>query len=73
MTTAVVREHAVTLLTEEEHLCVPRVGIERPTVREDDRMSRTPILVVDIGSIVSNEERHCAVLSDFRFFFYFSS
>jgi hypothetical protein len=32
MTTTIVRDHTVTLLTEEEHLRVPCVGIQRPTV-----------------------------------------
>src|SRR5271167_417828 len=69
MTTAIVGDHTIALLTKEEQLCVPRVGIQRPTVREHDRLSRAPILVVDLISIVSIEERHCTVLSDFHVLF----
>ena len=58
MTTAIVRDHTVTLLTEEEHLRVPRVGTQRPTMREHDRLSRAPILVVDLCAIGGCDRGH---------------
>jgi hypothetical protein len=45
---AVVRDNAVSLLPEKQHLRVPRIGGERPPVREHDRASRAPNLVVNL-------------------------
>ena len=45
VTAPVVRDHAVAVLHEEQHLCVPCVGVQRPAVREHDRAADAPVLV----------------------------
>lgn len=40
---------AVALVEEEQHLVVPVVRGERPTVAEDDRLTRAPVLVIDVA------------------------
>ena len=45
---AVVRDDAVAVTEEEQHLVVPVVGGEGPAVAEDDGLTLAPILVVDL-------------------------
>jgi|GraSoiStandDraft_41_1057321.scaffolds.fasta_scaffold167185_2 hypothetical protein len=55
MTASVVRNAAVPVLHEKHHLTVPRIGIERPAVRECDDRARTPVLVVDFSPIFGGD------------------
>ncbi len=43
--TAIMRDDAKALVEEEEHLSVPVISRKRPTMAEDDRLSRAPILI----------------------------
>ncbi len=58
MTPPVVRDHAIAMLPEEQHLGVPVVRGQRPTVRENDRLSRAPVLVVNLCSVLRGNSRH---------------
>jgi len=51
----VVRDDAIAVHPEEQHLRIPRVGSEWPAVREDDRFSRAPVLVEDVGTVFGRE------------------
>src|ERR1700734_2840581 len=44
---AVMRDHSITALAEEQHLSVPVVPRERPAVTEHDRLPFSPVLVVN--------------------------
>ena len=55
---AVVRDDAIALLAEEEHLGVPGVGGEGPAVREGDGLSGAPVFVVDGGAVFGGDVRH---------------
>src|SRR5260370_11770675 len=54
VTPPVVRYHAIATSSKEKHLAVPVIRGQRPTVRENDGLSGTPVLVVDLGSVL-----HC--------------
>ena len=46
-----VRDYAVAAPEQEHHLGIAVVGGERPTVAEDDRLARAPVLVEDLGAV----------------------
>jgi hypothetical protein len=58
MTAAVMRDDAVSILGQEEHLILEGIGTERPAVTEDDRLALPPILVVDFGTVLSFDRWH---------------
>src|SRR2546425_12413024 len=60
MAAPVMRNDAIALLHEVEHLGVPVVGAERPAMTEDDglRVLGTPGLVVDLRAIFGCDRRH---------------
>jgi hypothetical protein len=60
MTTAIVGDHAIALPEEEEHLGVPVVGAERPSMMKDDglRGLGAPVLVEDFRSVSSSDGVH---------------
>src|SRR5262245_42219752 len=58
MTPAVECDAAVALLYEEQHLTIPCIGIERPTVREGDDRACSPVLVVDLNAILGRDGAH---------------
>src|SRR6266403_1416994 len=51
MSPPVVCNHAIAVLEEEQHLRVPIIGRQRPAVRENDRLTCSPILVIDLRSV----------------------
>jgi hypothetical protein len=55
---AVMRDDAVALCAEEEHLGVPGVGVEGPAVGEGDGLAGAPVLVIDGGSVFGGDGRH---------------
>ena len=57
---AVVRDDAVPVLGQEQHLAVPGVGVERPAVRERYDRPVAPVLVVDLGAILGGDRAHNA-------------
>src|SRR5580698_8892894 len=56
MTTAVVRDHAIAMIEEEQHLRVPVIGGKRPAVGKHDGLSGSPVLVIDFDSVF---RRYC--------------
>src|SRR6266849_2250735 len=54
----VVSNHAIATLAEEQHLCVPIVGRERPAVTEDYWLALSPVLVVNLRTIFRSDRRH---------------
>ena len=53
MAATVMRDHAESILREEQHLAVPSVGAQRPAVRERYDRAFAPVLVVDFGAVLS--------------------
>src|ERR1700757_3341502 len=51
----VVRDNAITVLAEEQHLGVPVIRTERPAVSEDYRLSLSPVLVEDCRAIFGRD------------------
>src|SRR5215471_17087249 len=58
MPAAIVGDHSVALGPEEQHLRIPRVGIQWPAVGEHDGLSRSPVLVKDVGAVFGGDEWH---------------
>src|SRR5271154_6606013 len=58
MASPVVRDHSIAALPEEQHLPVPIVSAQRPTVREDNGLSRAPVLVINLCSIFGCNSCH---------------
>src|ERR1700678_1653164 len=55
MTTPVMRDHPVAVLGEKQHLCIPRIRIQRPAMRKRDRLSLTPVLVINRRTVVGGK------------------
>src|SRR5262245_40706608 len=64
MTPAVECDAAVALLFKEQHLTIPCIGIERPTVREGDDWACSPVLEIDFCAVFGCDRAH--VLAPFR-------
>src|SRR5436190_10075115 len=45
---SVVGDDAITVFEEEQHLRVPVIGRQRPTMAEDDGLSATPVFIKDV-------------------------
>ncbi len=58
VTAPVVRDHPIAMLQEEQHLRVPVVGGQRPAVAEHDRLTRSPVLVEDVGAVGGGVDAH---------------
>ena len=61
--TPVVRNDAIAALPEEEHLPVPVVRRQRPSMRKNDRLPFAPILVENLRPVLRCYRRH--LLSSF--------
>src|SRR5205807_5857896 len=57
----VMRDAAVALRGQEEHLVLERVGAERPAMAEHDRLPRSPILEIDLRAVVRRDRAHVCV------------
>src|SRR6516162_77495 len=59
--TTVMRDNPVTLREEVEHLVVPVIGTQRPSMVEDNGLgvAGTPVLVEDAGAIRRSHGTHC--------------
>jgi hypothetical protein len=64
MATTIMSNAAISMTTQEEHLVLPVIAVEWPSVRENDNLASwiTPVLVVDLGVIFGGDERHCDML-----------
>src|SRR6185503_18723617 len=58
MASPVERDHAETVLREEQHLAVPGVGAQWPAVRERDDRACAPVFVVDCRAILHGDGAH---------------
>src|ERR1700733_15269795 len=58
------RNDAITIGEEEQHLCVPVVRRQRPTVVKRDRLGvlRTPIFVVNLRAVFQSDRSHVPLL-----------
>src|SRR5207244_13558739 len=64
MAPPVMGDHTEALAEKEEHLSVPIVRRERPAMAEHDGLTRTPVLVENIGAVPGGDRGH--VLDPFR-------
>ena len=58
MPTAVVGNHPIAFGRQEQHLRFPAIRIQRPTVAENDGLTRTPVFVVNFGAVAGGESAH---------------
>src|ERR1700736_7005545 len=56
--TTVVGNHAISVLAEEQRLRVPGVAGERPSMGKQDRLSLSPVLVGNLGSVFGRDGGH---------------
>jgi hypothetical protein len=61
---AIVRDHAVAVAEEEQHLVVPVVTGKRPSVAEDDRLARSPVLEEDLDAVACGDHAHVVLSVD---------
>src|SRR6266478_6399085 len=59
----VMGDDAIAVMEEEQHLRVPVIGRQRPTMAEHDGLTGAPVLVVDIDAVFGLDGRHGACLS----------
>ena len=58
MATTIVGHDSEPLLREEEHLAVPHVRVQGPSVREGDDRALAPVLVVDRRTVFRRNRAH---------------
>jgi hypothetical protein len=58
MAAPVVGYDAIAVFEEKQHLRVPVIGAQWPAVREHDWLSRTPVLEVDLRSVLNGDSVH---------------
>src|ERR1700736_3556528 len=58
MATAVMGNHAIAMMQEEQQLRVPIIGRQRPAMAEHNWLARTPVLVEDLGAVLGGEGGH---------------
>src|ERR1035441_1856095 len=59
---AVVRDGAVSMRGEKDHLVFPCVGLQRPAMAENYGLTRAPVLVIDFGTVFGLNRRHSSLL-----------
>jgi hypothetical protein len=55
---AVMRYDAIAVIEEEQHLCVPVVGRQRPAMAEYDGLTFAPVLVEDLNAVFCCHRAH---------------
>src|ERR1700677_4668558 len=55
MAAAVMRDDAIAVIEEEQHLRVPIVGRQRPAMTEHDGLTFAPVLVVDLNAVFGRD------------------
>src|SRR6202011_4166336 len=58
MASAVMRYDAIAVLEEEQHLRVPVIGRQRPTMAEHDGLTSAPILVENLHAVLGCNRAH---------------
>src|SRR6202166_1827797 len=56
--TPIMGDHPKAVMQEEQHLVIPVVRTERPTMAENYRLSFTPVLVVNLYTVFSRDGGH---------------
>jgi hypothetical protein len=55
---SIMGDHPVTVPQKEHHLGVPIVGGKGPAMVEEERLTRAPILVENLGAVLGCDRRH---------------
>src|SRR5215469_1853880 len=55
---AIVCHHAIAVTEKEQHLVVPVVGRERPTVAENDGLALAPVFVKNFNTVLRFDKAH---------------
>ena len=58
VSTAIVRYAAISVACEKKHLILERIRIQGPTMAENDRLARSPVLIVDLCSVLRRDHAH---------------
>src|SRR5580704_18395684 len=64
---AIVGNHAIALLEEEQHLVVPIIARQRPAVAEHDGLTLAPVLVIDFDAVLRFDKTHVKHPSPMKF------
>src|SRR5438477_11108664 len=67
MATPVVGYDAIAVVEEEQHLCVPIIGRQRPTVTEYNGLTFAPVFIIDLGSVLCRYCVHSFIMHIIRF------
>src|SRR5271155_3475823 len=65
MAAPVVGYYAIAVAKEEQHLCVPVIGAQRPAVREHDWLPSAPVFVIDFSPVFCLDCAH--LILSFRY------
>jgi hypothetical protein len=60
--TAIVGDNPIAMMQEEQHLVIPVVRAERPTMAENYRLAFTPVLVVNLYTVFGRDSGHESLL-----------
>jgi hypothetical protein len=60
--TAIMGDHTIAVIEEEQHLVIPVVRAERPTMAENYRLAFTPVLVVNLYTVFGRDSGHESLL-----------
>src|ERR1700722_9200863 len=60
--TAIMGDHTIAVIEEEQHLVIPVVRGKRPTMAEDYRLASTPVLVVNLYTVFGRDSGHESLL-----------
>jgi len=66
MAASVVSDDAIAVLEEEQHLRVPIIGRQRPTMTEDNGLSFAPVLEIDLRAVLGGNRVHDGEILTFR-------
>src|ERR1035438_4530613 len=58
MAAPVVRNRAIAVRTKKYHLVLKSIGVQRPAVTENYGLTRTPVFVIDFGSVCGRNRGH---------------
>ena len=61
VTATVMGNAEISVRGQEEHLVLECVGTERPSMAEDDGLTRAPVIVVDLGTVLRRDRCHGAL------------
>jgi hypothetical protein len=53
----------ISVVKEEQHLRIPVVRRQRPTVAEHDRLALAPVLVKDLNAVLRFDKAHVSLLA----------